>query len=216
MTALKKIDAIFLDALVDTMECGQVAHVKAALAAMKTFVDTVLLLSRDDCEDLNKVELKKYPKNNKKQLEASAADSMDVGDDEDEADEKASSKKTTKKGRGAKASAADDDAADAAEADRRISKNATGAGIRQPSAREAAAKTRRSRRLAHPAFVSLRFQNRLAIYVRCSGRYRHALRRRSKKYHSSTWQRLRYACSEPCVACQSTRRRRLKGRQGSL
>ena len=51
MTALKKIDAIlFLDALVDTMECGQVAHVKAALATMKTFVDTVLLLSRDDCE----------------------------------------------------------------------------------------------------------------------------------------------------------------------
>ena len=50
---------------------------QAALAAMKTFVDTVLLLSKEDCEDLNKVELKKYPKSNKKQLEASAADSMD-------------------------------------------------------------------------------------------------------------------------------------------
>ena len=88
VTALKKIDAmLFLDALVDAMECGQIAYVKVALAAMKTFIDTVLLLAKEDCEELNRAELKKYPKSHKKQLEQSAADAMDVDGEEEEEEE---------------------------------------------------------------------------------------------------------------------------------
>ena len=121
VTALKKIDAmLFLDALVDAMECGQIAHVKVALAAMKTFIDTVLLLAKEDCEELNRAELKKYPKSHKKQLEQSAADAMDVDgeEEEEEEEERATSKKASKKGgRGAKASATDADEAEGDEAD---------------------------------------------------------------------------------------------------
>jgi len=118
VTALKKIDAIlFLDALVDTMECGQIVHVKAALAAMKTFVDTILLLSKEDCEDLKKAELKMYPKSNQIQIkkDSQSADMTHIDDEsEAEEDEKSTKKQEpkVKKGRGTKA-AKDDDNADA-------------------------------------------------------------------------------------------------------